>query len=205
MHRDRVLINGVEAPSVTQVLGIVRKEFLEKWRGKLGNKECDRIMHESQEIGHRIHDAIECYFRGEEIPELPQVEAKMFALFKGWALKTRFTPIELELTLENKQYGYHGATDAIGTFGADEQIWIWDWKTSSKVDDLYGAQLAAYAAAYSELTGKFVNAGGIVRLDKKKEGVIEVKEFPDLKPYFEIFLHALELYNFTKKKGKWAK
>lgn len=44
-------------PSVTTKLGIIRKPFLENWRGDLGNRECDMRLFEAGARGTRIHHA----------------------------------------------------------------------------------------------------------------------------------------------------
>ena len=44
-------------PSVTTKLGIIRKPFLEEWRGNLGNRECDLRLFEAGQRGTRIHHA----------------------------------------------------------------------------------------------------------------------------------------------------
>lgn len=206
MHKEKVFIDGVEAGSVTQILGVVRKPFLEFWRGKHGNAECDRIMRESQEIGHRVHDAIEGYFRGDLTPELEQNEAKMFTLFKQWAVDTKINPTELEMTVQSHLHHYQGTFDAVAHFG-DGKLVILDWKTSSAIDDLYGAQLAAYAQGFKEQTGMEITEGLVVRMDKKPDAKkpFEVKRFDDLPRYFEVFLHAKALYDFVNHKGVWTK
>ncbi len=204
MHKEKVFIGGEEAPSVTQVLNIINKPFLHLWRGKLGNAECDRIVRESQETGHLVHEAIESYFRGEDIPDLPQKEAKMFSLVKGWALESKFTPTELELHVKSEKYGYHGTMDAIGKFD-DGLLVITDWKTSSGINDEYAIQLSAYAQAYKEETGTEVTDGCIVRVDKKETAKVpfEIKRFTELPKYFSVFLACLDVWRFVNKKGSW--
>jgi CRISPR/Cas system-associated exonuclease Cas4 (RecB family) len=203
-HREKYLINGVEAPSVTQILGVIRKPFLENWRGRYGNAECDRIMMESQELGHRFHAAIEAYYQGHELPELGQREAEMFALFRGWALESKFEPTELELHLESKKHHYHGTVDTFGRF-EDGVIVVGDWKTSSSISSDYGMQLAAYAAAFNETTGANVTEGFILRVDKKPgaKKPLEVKRFSNLPKYFEVFMHCKQVFDFANKKGAW--
>lgn len=203
-HREKHLICGEEAPSVTQVLSVVRKPFLETWRGRLGNVECDRIMKESQELGHHVHEAIEAYFRGEPAQSLTHQEAEMFELVKQWAIESQFRPLELELHLESVKYLYHGTCDAIGSF-PDGKLLMVDWKTSSGVDELYGAQLAAYTQAREEETGELITDGLIVRVDKKKGAKVpfEVVRFNDLPRYFKVFEHCLNLWRFVNKKGEW--
>jgi hypothetical protein len=205
-HREKYFIDGVEAPSVTQILGIINKPFLLKWYGKLGNAECERIVRESQELGHRFHESIESYFRGEELAELPRREAEMFALFRGWALESKFTPTELELHVESKAHGYHGTCDTFGTF-SDGVLMVGDWKTSGSISDDYGLQLAAYAQAYKETTGIEVTEGFILRVDKKDSAKmpLEIKRFTNLPKYFETFLHCKQVWDFVNKRGEWAK
>ena len=50
--------------SVTTKLGIERKQFLERWRGEVGNKNADEKMYESQQKGKRIHHAFFVYLNG---------------------------------------------------------------------------------------------------------------------------------------------
>lgn len=44
-------------PSVTTKLGVIDKPFLAKWRGDLGNRECDMRLFEASQRGSRIHYA----------------------------------------------------------------------------------------------------------------------------------------------------
>lgn len=200
-HRENVFINGVKACSVTQAIGIIDKPFLKMWYGKNGTAKCQQIMRESSDFGSHVHEGIECYFRGEELPDLSPQEAATFSLLKGWALNSRFNPHELEAYLESQQHGYYGTCDAIGEL--DGKLFVLDWKTSKQIDDTYGLQLAAYAAAYKETTGTEITEGIIVRADKKADGKnpLEVRVFHDLQgKYFPAFLHALGLWKFVNQK-----
>lgn len=51
-------------PSVTTKLGIVDKPNLARWRGQIGNREADTIMHEAAERGTRIHWACAVALKG---------------------------------------------------------------------------------------------------------------------------------------------
>jgi hypothetical protein len=204
-HREKVFIDGKLAPSVTEVLAVVDKPFLKLWYGKLGLAAATAYLKETQELGRRFHSAIEEYFRGGEVPELDQREAGMFALFKGWAVESGFSPVDLELHVQSRLYGYHGTFDAIGKFAMSDELLICDWKTSSGIDALYGAQLAAYAQAYKEETGTEILNGLIVRIDKKSDAKkpIEIKRFTDLPKYFEVFKHCRHIHDFVNKRGEW--
>lgn len=206
-HKEKVFIGGQEAPSVTQVINVIDKPFLKLWYGKHGTAECQRILKASQETGKLVHSAIEAYFRGDALPDLPAKEAAMFALMRTWAIESRFTPVELEVHVMSEQFGYHGTADTLGSFDGGPLV-IGDWKTSSGIGDDYGIQLAAYAQAYKEQTGKEVTEGFIVRVDKKGAEAkvpFEVKRFTELPRYFEVFKSCLDLWRFTNHKGTWAK
>ncbi len=193
-------------PSVTQVLAVVNKPFLAMWRGRVGNTEADRVMRDAGDLGTRVHSAVEGHLKGQLAPELGETEAKCLKAFIEWQSISGFTPtvIEPEKGVESRLYQYSGTFDAIGTLGSGQLV-ICDWKTSSALDDLYGAQLAAYSAAWYETTGQEITSGIVVRLDKKaKKPKYEVKEFVGLDRYFKVFLNCLAIWNFVNKKGEWA-
>ena len=96
--RDAKKINAV--PSVTTVLNILAKPALENWKVKQGvlaaltlsreshetdDQFMERILRDSRQQaqdaaaeGSRIHDAIECYFKGDKIP--PQYFKHVYAV-----------------------------------------------------------------------------------------------------------------------------
>jgi hypothetical protein len=205
-------------PSVTGVLGCRRKVFLERWRGKLGNEECDRIKKESTDIGSAFHSEIEAFLRGGPAPA-----TEMGQKWLEWHQKSGFKPVELEKHVESAKYRYHGTFDAVGTLvsnapGADGEpgrpsdsgLYIFDWKTSTKIDDdEYSMQLAAYAQAYWEQTGRSITSGYVVRVDKPtkvKNIKVEAKRFDNLPAHFADFLHVLEVFRRMKKyEVKWRK
>lgn len=194
-------------PSVTEAIGVIDKPFLAYWRGKLGNAECDRIAREAGELGTRVHDAIERLLKGETVEESGRVH-QMLGTFEEWRHRVNYQPVELERKVESKIHRYHGTLDSIGTVGDSNELIITDWKTSSKIDSTYGIQLAAYAVAYEEETGKTISTGQIVRLDKKPDAKpqIEVRRFDNLAAYFPVFQACLVIWNFLhpekKKKRK---
>jgi hypothetical protein len=51
-------------PSVTTILGLYPKPFLQRWRGDIGNREADMRVEEAAERGSRIHHAWYTYMTG---------------------------------------------------------------------------------------------------------------------------------------------
>lgn len=205
MGHSEYILDGVAIPSVTQVLNVISKPQLYAWYAKHGWAECERIKKTSGELGQRLHDAIEAYLQGEPY-DLQGRELEMLRLFQDWKTQTDFRPVELERKVISKRHKFHGTFDALGTFGDSTELFMLDWKTSSKISDEYALQLSAYAAAYEEETGIPVINGGVVRIDKKPDAKkpFEVKTFNGLPAYFEVFRDALSLWNFTNRKDKWA-
>ena len=105
--------------------------------------------------------------------------------------------------MESNVYSFHGTFDALGHFNNPKELFVLDWKTSSRVDKFYGCQLAAYAHAYTEQTGISIVGGGIVRLEKdpSKRKQIEIKQFDHLEDYFDVFLALKKVYDFEHEKA----
>lgn len=202
-HKDTIL-NGVKLPSVTEILGVIRKPYLERWRGALGNRECDAIQKQSTDIGHKFHEAVEKDLQGIAITLEPEV-AKMFFVWKEWADKNKLNclPEHIEKTVISTEHQYAGSPDAIGFINNDPTLILFDWKTSNRVDFCeYAMQLSAYAQAIKETLGIELKDGRIVRVDKpfKVEKItLEDILIEDLPSHFDDFLAAKRLFNRCKK------
>ena len=160
-------------PSVTTLLGLFAKPGLERWKhdqllriafdnpAKLDESfenyadrclvQHEKPVEEAADFGTKVHDAIECYWKGEHIPDelLGYIQPAL-----DWKQENQLTFIEFELMLVSKTHGYAGTVDIVGR-GKDNQMFILDWKTrktqkGKKVTayDFQIHQIAAYAAAY---------------------------------------------------------
>lgn len=160
-------------------------------------------MRDAGELGQRVHDAIAANLDPTLAhPTLAsQNECHMVETFLKWKHSSGFQPLEIEKKVESATYEFHGTFDAIGTFGSSPEALILDWKTSSQIDELYGCQLAAYAQAYKEQTGKVILTGAVVRIDKKRpKAAAEVRVFENLPAYFRVFEACLTIWKFVNKK-----
>jgi hypothetical protein len=191
-------------PSVTQAIGVVDKPFLFYWAAKNGLEFCERVKRESGALGQRIHDAIAGLLTGQDVSLENEKEHVMVQTFVEWQEREGFKALEVERSVTSEEFSYHGTLDAIGTFGSDPDLYVLDWKTSSKIDEMYGVQLAAYAKAYTEETSRPIKGGRIVRLDKKDGPPIEEKRFDNLDRYFMVFEACLVIWNFLHTKKKKA-
>lgn len=199
MAHSETVIDGVVYPSVTQVLSIVEKSFLARWRGKYGNKRCDQKTRAATNIGSEWHSAVQNLVHG--VPPAPGVRKRvidMLVPIQAWQGNTGFVPEVTEVKVVSRIYGYSGTFDAVGKLllqYADELVML-DWKSSSGIYKDMALQLAAYAQAYFEETGIRITRGLIVLVSKDKpDHKLTVKEY-DLTDgsYLKMFANRLSVY-----------
>jgi hypothetical protein len=179
--------------------------------GKLGIQEMERRKKLSQAVGHKVHEALELYLKGEPHREivkgLSNEQVTMLLLFIDWCKKKRFKPtaenIEPYEGVHSKKYDYKGTPDAWTTYLVD---WKTDSKPTNKHDDKarakkYQLQLAGYAIAIEEETGQKINSGYTVRVTKPKDdkpSSRQVYYFRSLKKAKVIFKGLCKLDKFLE-------
>ena len=162
--------DGESLPSVTSVLGKTKdKSFLKQWRARVGEKEAEKIIANSSQIGTALHLYIEHYVNEhgyEDFTEIGQ-KAKTMAqviIDHGEGLKkvSEVWGSEVHLYYPGK---YAGTTDMIGVY--DGRPTIIDFKQTNRpkkrewVQD-YLMQLAAYAMAHNKLFDTEIDQGVVL-------------------------------------------
>ncbi len=196
-------------PSVTRVLGVLRKIGLEFWFKNNTAQFCNEESKKGKEIGVSIHEAIQNHIERKEVKvetqygEEVMIALKSFMLFKKQHPKIKLKRSELPLT--NEKHKYNGTLDCIGN---DGEVVILDWKTGKckektepPIYDEYLYQVAAYVYAYNEQEKDSIKKAYILAIAKDKVGynLREINE-KKLQDCFEkVFLPALSIYNYTKK------
>jgi len=204
----------------------------EEWKAFLENKtalkEADRISRESTEFGKGVHHIAESHLLKRPIGNSwsddsgnvhPLTERQKFSggLITKWCDDAKVKPIEvtgitgikmpaIEIELISEEHKIVGHPDLINSFGEDPTIWITDWKTSKECRIEYVLQLAAYAHMLWEKYRIPCDNGAIIRTpsDPNVFPQFETHTFTNLRTkYFPLFLEALDVVNFFKKKGKW--
>jgi len=201
-------------PSVTTVLGVLRKVGLEMWFKFHTAQFCDAASNKGKLIGTQIHEAIENYILKNEVkvdtayPEEVTNALKSFMLFR----KER-PEIELEwseVMLTSEKYKYNGTMDCKASI--DKIPVILDWKSGEAkkkerpdIYDEYKYQVAAYVSAYNEVHNADINRALIVSFAKDKviynTYAMGKEEIADC---FEIFLACLKIYNYQKKEKNYG-
>lgn len=200
----RYIVDGKPLPSVTTILGATKDmSYLTEWRAAVGNKEADRIVTESSDLGSSMHQLLEDYILGKEMKGQFMAKALAGVIIKKGL--SRVTEVwGTEVALYSKEL-YAGTTDLVGLH--DSVPSIIDYKNSrqEKTKEMIGdyrAQLAAYALAHNEMYGTNINQGVIMmatRAGKYQEFVFEGYEFTEC---INLWLVALDKYYILHRDDK---
>ena len=157
--RYYTLEDGSRLPSVTTVLGALKKEAIMKWRKRVGEEAANAISRKASGRGTNVHTLCERYLNNEALGDIMPDAKEMFISLKP--LLNRINNIHYqECALWSKQLGMAGRVDCIGEF--DGELSVIDFKTSKRIkssadiEDYYW-QTTAYALMYEELIGVPIN------------------------------------------------
>ena len=182
-------------PSVNTVLSILDKPFLKPWAIKGSVNEAIRLMNNNTadtdrifreaalwsenyrtyaaNVGTEAHKIIENWIRsgrsnyqdGVNIANsIANAEVRQaFVAFLKWALDREPKYIASEIMGESRM-GYAGTCDAICDI--EGVRYLVDFKTSTRLNDTYAIQVAAYRHMFNE-HGYAIDQSALLRLDKK--------------------------------------
>jgi genome maintenance exonuclease 1 len=181
--RYYVTPSGKKLPSVTTVVGAMKKKAIMEWRNRVGEVEANRVSKLATGRGNRVHLLAEKYLNNEPIQwskEMPDA-VEMF--------RTLIKPIH---NINNIQYQEQALwSEKIDMAGRVDLIADWcgvpsviDFKTSKKVkgkEDIqdYFAQCTAYALMYEELVGTPIDQLVIVMAVENEQPLIFVERTED--------------------------
>ena len=179
----RYMINGIEYPSVTEILDITTPPAgLMYWAlDEMGNsikencvvskdgyynvhisdleiakKAHKEIKEEAADIGTEVHHLIERYIKnGDEVRkmELRDEVMKAMCAFWDWEALHNVKWLESEMTIVDPELGYAGTLDAIAL--VDGFITVIDFKSSKKFYKKNYTQCVAYAHAQNRMRGRY--------------------------------------------------
>ncbi len=197
-------------PSVTTVLGVLRKVGLEMWYKWNTAKFCDEESNRGKVIGTQIHEAIHAYIQGETVRVETEYKDEVMNALKGFMQYHKEHPeIKLknsELAMTSERYKYNGTLDCIAENGS---LILLDWKTGKCKDkpkpdiyDEYKYQVAAYVNAYNEINNANIEHAIILSLAKDKVAYNDYKMGKEeIDAHFnEAFLPALKIWYHSKRR-----
>jgi hypothetical protein len=200
-------------PSVTTILGVLRKVGLENWFKFTPLHQIQKESEEGKTIGTQIHEAIQQHVEEQEVKVATEFTEQVMNALKGFMqFKKDHPEIKLrkaEMMLTSLKHGYNGTLDCIGIIGED--LVLLDWKTgkakSKDIPDIYDEyryQVAAYVKAFNETQEGQVRKAFILSLAKDKVAYnFQEIAMNDVDEMFErVFLPALSIYNYQRKQKR---
>lgn len=197
--RYYVTPSGKRLPSVTTVVGAMKKQAIMEWRKRVGEEEANRVSKLATGRGNRVHLLAEKYLNNEQINwirEMPDAVAMFRTLIKPIH---RINNIHYqEQALWSEKIGMAGRVDLIAEW--DGVLSVIDFKTSKRIknrEDIfdYFAQCTAYAAMYEELVGKPIEQLVIVMAVEDSEPLIFVEKIGD---HINTLLEHISFYKNNK-------
>jgi len=197
--RYYVTPSGQRLPSVTTVLGAMKKKEIMAWRRRVGEAEANRVSKLATGRGNRVHTLAEKYLMNESIEwkkEMPDA-IEMFQ-----SIVPHFDKINnihyMEQALWSEKIGLAGRVDLIAEW--EGKLSVIDFKTSKriktedKIQD-YFAQCVAYAMMYEERVGEPIDQIVILMAVENEQPLIFVKETKD---YVDTLYEHIEFYKTNK-------
>jgi genome maintenance exonuclease 1 len=175
--------SGIQLPSVTTVVGAMKKQYILEWRKAVGEEEANRVSRAASGRGNRVHNLAEKYLKNEPIQwarEMPDSAVMFRSLISHMQ---RINNIHyIEQALWSEKIGLAGRVDLIAEW--DGVLSVIDFKTSKKIktrEDIpeYFAQCVSYAGMYEEHVGVPIDQIVIVMGVEQNDPLIFVERTED--------------------------
>jgi genome maintenance exonuclease 1 len=187
--------SGIQLPSVTTVVGAMKKQSILEWRKAVGEEEANRVSRAASGRGNRVHNLAEKYLKNEPIQwvrEMPDSAVMFRSLIPHMQ---RINNIHyIEQALWSEKIGMAGRVDLIAEW--DGVLSVIDFKTSKKIktrEDIpeYFAQCVSYAGMYEEHVGEPIDQIVIVMGVEQNAPLIFVEKTED---HIETLVQHIDFY-----------
>lgn len=165
--RTYITPEGNKYPSITTVLGHLKKDSILAWRKRVGEETANKISTQAATRGTSVHQLAEDYVNNKEDWAKGAMPSNLFAFNQiKPILDNRIDNVwAQEVPLYSDKFAIAGRVDCIAEF--DGELTIIDYKTSRKPKkeewiENYFMQAAFYAAAFYERTGVAIKKYAII-------------------------------------------
>ena len=199
----RYFVEGNAYPSVTTVIGEMKKKSILEWRRKVGEEEANSISKRATTRGNKCHKLAEDYLSNKP---LDRYRDDVLSLGMFHQIRPYIDKINNIHALEESLYSHTlklaGRVDCIAEY--DNELAIIDFKTSTKfkreewIQD-YFSQETAYAIMFQELTGLKVKQ--LVTIIAVETGTPQVFIKKDILTYVPKLKEYIDYYK--DKHGDW--
>lgn len=124
-------------PSVTTVVDLINEPWLNKWRGRVGNEEADRIAKEAAWLGTLVHDTLSAFEITSSntkpiINNLDPLTQHALMLYFEWRSSVLDQWLMIEEPIVDDVIGTGGTPDRVGVLKGDTCLSLIDFKTGNK-------------------------------------------------------------------------
>ncbi len=203
-HTIYKLADGTKVPGVTTVLSVLNKPALVKWANNLGLQGIDsnKFRDKMADIGTLAHLMILNYFKDIEgdyseysKDDIDKAENCLIS-FYSWVKENKVEPIDIEIPLISKRFGYGGTIDLYCKLNGIATLV--DFKTSKAIYEEMFIQVAAYWQILVE-SKRHITQARILRIGRDESEGFEDHNITDIDLYWQIFYHALNIYQIKNK------
>jgi genome maintenance exonuclease 1 len=195
--RYYTLPDGTNLPSVTTVLGAMKKDAIMAWRKRVGDEVANAISKKATSRGTNVHTLCERYLNNDSLGDIMPDAKEMFNDIKP--LLDQIDNIHYqEQALWSSKLGLAGRVDCIAEFAGT--LSVIDFKTSKKVKSIkdiedYFWQTSAYALMYEELVGTPINQLVIVMAVENSKPLLFIQKTED---HIDGLVKAIQYYKDKK-------
>jgi len=184
---------GTRLPSVTTVLGALKKDAIMAWRKRVGAEAANAISRKASGRGTNVHTLCERYLNNDKLGDIMPDAKEMFLSIKPYLNKINNIHYQ-EQALWSTQLGLAGRVDCIAEY--DGVLSVIDFKTSKRIkteDDIedYFWQTTAYALMYEEIVGIPINDLVIIMAVEDSKPLIFKQKTKD---HIEGLVKAIDYY-----------
>lgn len=156
-------------PRVTEIISkMIEEKSIILWANNLGfeGRDYNKVLDYYADLGTRTHNGIECFLRGEEVPDnTPYYPYTSF--INWWTEFNRIHKTEILFIEEPLISPYCGGTlDFL--LKVDDKIYLIDFKTSKHITYKYFLQLAAYRMMLRDIKNINIDCAMILQVFKDK-------------------------------------
>ena len=196
--RYYTLPDGTNLPSVTTVLGAMKKDAIMAWRKRVGDEVANAISKKATSRGTNVHTLCERYLNNDSLGDIMPDAKEMFNDIKP--LLDQIDNIHYqEQALWSTKLGLAGRVDCIAEFAGT--LSVIDFKTSKKVKSIkdiedYFWQTSAYALMYEELVGTPIDQVVIIMAVENSKPLLFIQKTED---HIDGLVEAIQYYKDNKK------
>jgi len=169
---------GTYHPSSTTYLDVYPKGYgYIQWLKDMGSNASD-VMKRAGDQGTIIHDAIESFFRGEELKWTDE-EKENYTLDE-WMMLLRFfdfyetfkpEPIAVEKSLVSPELDFGGTLDLVCTLpDFPDDVWYIDWKSGGAIYKTHKIQASSYQVLWNSQKKQKITRLGCLHLRASTRG-----------------------------------